>query len=158
MSSTAAAEGRTWDGSAPKIQAVSIQRAGRTRFPPASMEYLMASSSLPSRASFVNLRPCRYSSKARLCPSHRTWPRVGLAPPAMPHLALRPQLCAPQNAPNEGRRIVAGEALGELDGLVHGDFRGDVVHVEHLVEREAQDRTVHGAHAVYRPPYRDFGE
>src|SRR5215211_5297127 len=157
MSSMAAAEGSTREGSAPKIQAVSMHSAGRTRLPPASMEYLMASSSLPSRGSSVKLSPCRYSSTARLCPSHLTSPRVGLAPSGMLHLALCPQLCTPQDSPYESRRIIPGEAPGELDGLVHRDFGGDVVHVSHLVEREAQDRTVHRAHAVHRPAYRGFG-
>src|SRR5829696_388079 len=158
MSSMAAAEGSTWEGSAPKIQAVSMHRAGRTRLPPASREYLMASSSPPSRASLVNLRPWRYSSKARLCPSHLSWPRVPLAPLAMLHPAVRLYFSPPQDSPHKRRRLLAGETPGELDGLVHRDLRGDVVHVEHLVEREAQDRTVHSAHAVHRPPYRDFGE
>src|SRR5215212_3113777 len=154
----AAAEGSTWEGSAPKIQAVSMHKVGRTRLPPASREYFIATSSPPSRFSSVNLSPLKYSSKARLCSSHLTWPRVPLVSPAMPHLAPRPRVCAPQNTPYEGRGIVAGEAPGELDGLIHCDFGWDVVHVEHLVEREAQDRTVHRTHAVHRPPYRDFGE
>src|SRR5918997_4433179 len=156
MSSMAAGEGSTWEGSAPKIQAVSMHSVGRTRLPPASIEYLMASSSPLSRASSVNLSPCKYSSKARLCASHLTWLCVLLTPPAMTHLALRPQLCAPQNSSYEGRRFVTGEPFGELDGLVYRDFGGNVVDVEHLVECEAQDRTVHRAHAVHRPPYRDL--
>src|SRR5215211_1692682 len=158
MSSMAAAEGSTREGSAPKIQAVSMHSAGRTRFPPASMEYFMASSSPRSLGSSVNLRLCRYSSKARLCPSHLIWPRVPLAPLAMPHPAVRLDFGAPQNSSHESRRFVAGESPGELDGLVYRDLGGDVVHVEHLVERQAQDRTVHRAHAVHRPPYRDVRE
>src|SRR5215218_8865048 len=114
MSSMAAAEGSTWEGSAPKIQAVSIHSAGRTRLPPASIEYLMASSSPPSRASSVNLSPCRYSSKARLCPSHRVWLRVPLAPLAMLHPAVRAYLRPPQDPANERRRLVAREASCEL--------------------------------------------
>src|SRR5215212_6265724 len=55
MSSMAAAEGNTRDGSAPKIQATSMHRVGLTRLPPASMEYLMAPSSPSSLVSSVNL-------------------------------------------------------------------------------------------------------
>src|SRR5215204_6306802 len=120
-----------------------MHSAGRTRLPPASIEYLMASSSPPSRASSVNLSPCRYSSKARLCPSHRVWLRVPLAPLAMLHPAVRAYLRPPQDPANERRRLVAREASCELHGFVYCDVSGDVVHVEHLVEREAQDRTVH---------------
>src|SRR5215210_383175 len=154
----AAAEGSTWAGSAPKIQATSMHNEGRTRLPLASMEYLMASSSPSRRASSVKLRPARYSSKARLCASHLTWLCVPLVSPAMPHLALRPQFRAPQDSPYERRRLVPGETFGELYRLVYRDVGGDVVDVEHLVEGEAQDRTIHRAHAVHGPPHRDFGE
>src|SRR5919107_1250260 len=99
MSSMAAAEGSTWEGSAPQIQATSMHNEGRTRLPPASMEYLMASSSPSSRASAVNLRPARYSSKARLCASHLIWLCVTLASPAMSYLTLCPQFRAPQDPP-----------------------------------------------------------
>src|SRR5215218_950407 len=158
MSSMAAAEGRTWEGSAPQIQATSMHNEGRTRLPPASMEYLMASSSPSSRASAVNLRPARYSSKARLCASHLIWLCVPLASPAMPYLTLRPKFRTPHDPPYESRRLVPGEPFGELDRLVYSDVGGDVLDVEHLVEGEAQDRTVHRAHAVHGPPHRDFGE
>src|SRR5215210_1724762 len=110
-----------------------MHSAGRTRLPPASIEYLMASSSPPSRASSVNLSPCRYSSKARLCPSHRIWLRVGLALFAITHLAVRSYFRPTQDPAHERRRLVAGEAPCELHGLVDGDFRGDVFDVEHLV-------------------------
>src|SRR5215210_3822763 len=154
----AAAEGSTWAGSAPKIQATSMHNEGRTRLPPASMEYLMASSSPSRRASSVKLRPARYSSKARLCASHLIWLCFPLASPAMPYLALRPKFRAPQDPPYESRRLVPGEPFGELDRLIYSDVGGDVVDVEHLVEGEAQDRTVHRAHAVHGPPHGDFGE
>src|SRR5215207_1210694 len=76
----------------------------------------------------------------------------------MPNLALRSQLSAPQNTPHEGRRFIAGESPGELDGLVYRDLGRNVLHVEHFVQRQAEDRTVHRAHAVHRPPYRDVRE
>src|SRR5918993_125350 len=158
MSSMAAAEGRTWEGSAPKIQATSIQNEGRTRLPRASNEYLMASSSPSSRASSVNLRPARYSSKTRLCVSHLIWLRVPLASSAMTYLTLRPQFSAPQDPSYEGRRLGPGETFGELDRLVYSDVGGDVIDVEHLVKGEAQDRTVYRAHAVHGPTNRDFRE
>src|SRR5918997_2743880 len=154
----AAAEGNTMDGSVPKIQATSMHRVGLTCLPPASMEYLMAPSSPSSLASSVNLRPARYSSKARRCASHLRWLCVPLTSPAMPYLALRPRFRAPQDPPYESRRLVPGEPFGELDRLVYGDVRRDVFDVEHLVEGEAQDRTVHRAHAVHGPPHRDCGE
>src|SRR5829696_2564122 len=158
MSSMAAAEGSTLAGSAPKIQATSMHKVGRTLLPPASIEYLIASSSPPRGASPVNLRACKYSSKRRRCASHRSWLFVGLGPIAMPYLAVRPQPCAPQHPADEGRRLLAREPPGELDGLVYGHVGRYVLHVEHLVEREAQDRTVHRAHAVHGPPHGDLGE
>src|SRR5215212_1709237 len=158
MSSMAAAEGSTWEGSAPKIQATSMHSVGRTRLPPASMEYLIASSNPPSRSSSVNLSPCRYSSKTRLCVSHRTWLCVMLAPSAMPHLTVNPQPGAPQYPAHERRSLLTGEPRGELDGLVDGDLGRDIVDVEHLVEREAQYGAVYGAHAMHRPSFGDLGE
>src|SRR5215218_7820949 len=158
MSSMAAADGNTREGSEPKIQATSMQRVGLTRLPPASMEYLMAPSSPSSLASSVNLSPCRYSSKCRLCASQRTPLPFKPASPAMPHLAVRPQAGAPQHAPHEGRRVLAGEPPGELDGLVDRHVRRHVFHVEHLVERKSQDGAVYGAHAVHRPPFGDLRE
>src|SRR5919112_6242854 len=158
MSSMAAAEGSTWEGSAPQIQATSMHNEGRTRLPPESIEYLMASSSPSSRASSVNLRPARYSSKARLCVSHLIWLCVPLASPAMPHLTLRPQFRTAQDSPYECRRLLPGETFGELDRLVYSDVGGDVIDVEHLVKGEAQDRTVYRAHAVHGPTNRDCRE
>src|SRR5215212_12156484 len=76
----------------------------------------------------------------------------------MPHLALHSSLSASQNTSHEGGRFFARESPGRLDGLVYRDLGRDVIHVEHLVERQAEDRTVHRAHAVHRPPYRDVGE
>src|SRR5215212_4738729 len=156
MSSMAAAEGSTRDGSAPKIQATSMHRVGLTRLPPASMEYLMAPSSPSSLVSSVNLSPCRYSSKRRLCASQRTWLPFTPASPTMPHLAVRPQPRTPQHSPHESRRVLAGEPPGKLDGLVDRHVRRYVFHVEHLVEREPQDGAVYGAHAVHRPPFGDL--
>src|ERR687898_857563 len=156
MSSMAAAEGSTRAGSAPKIQATSMHRVGRTRLPPASREYLIAPSSPSSLASSVNFSPCRYSSKARLCPSHRTW--LTPASRAMPHPVVHPQPGAPQYPPHESRCVLAGETRGELDGFAYGDFGRNVLHVEHLVEGEAQDSAVDRAHAVHRPPDGDLGE
>src|SRR5215204_3555449 len=158
MSSMAAAEGNTRDGSAPKIQATSMHRVGLTRLPPASMEYLMAPSSPSSLVSSVNLSPCRYSSKSRLCASQRTWLPFTLASLAMLHLAVRPQSRTPQHSPHESRRVLAGEPPGELDGLVDRHVRRHVFHVEHLVERKSQDGAVYGAHAVHRPPFGDLRE
>src|SRR5215204_414002 len=105
MSSMADGEGSTWEGKTKKKQAVYMHSAGSTRFPPASIEYLMASSSPPSRASSVNRSPCRYSSKARLCPSHRIWLRVGLAPLAITYLAVRPYFRPTQDPAYERRRL-----------------------------------------------------
>src|SRR5918997_1765837 len=156
MSSIAAAEGKTCEGSSPKTHAVSMHSVGRTRLPPASSEYLMASSSPSRRGSAVNRSPCRYSSKARRCPSQRAWLCVPLASLAMPHLG--PALRASQHPAHERGRLISGEALGELHRLVDGDIGRHIVHVEHLEERQAQDRTVHGAHAVYGPTDRDLGE
>src|SRR5918995_1698569 len=135
-----------------------MQRVGRTRLPPASMEYLMASSSPLSRDSRVNLRPRKYSSKTRLCVSHLSWLLIPLAPLAMPHLAARPKPRAPQHPPHERRRLFAGEPRGELDGLVYRHVGRDVIHVEHLVEGEAQNGAVHRAHAVHGPPDGDLRE
>src|SRR5918994_1749668 len=156
MSSMAAAEGNTRDGSEPKIQATSMHRVGLRRLPPASMESLMAPSSPSSLVSSVNLSPCRYSSKSRLCASQRTWLPFTPASPAMPHLAVGPQPRAPQHSPHESRRILAGEPPGKLDGLVDRHVRRHVFHVEHLIERDPQDGTVYGAHAVHRPSFGDL--
>src|SRR4028119_2265933 len=155
MSSMAAADGSTCAGSSPKTQAVSMQSVGLTRFPPASMEYLIASSKLARRGSPVNRKPCRYPSKARRCDSQRS-PLFNLL--AMGYPAMGQPLRAAQHAPDKGGRLVAGEALRELDGLSHGHARGHVTDMEHLVEGEAQDRTLHRAHAVHRPPFRDLRE
>src|ERR687889_903066 len=158
MSSMAAAEGSTRAGSVPKIQATSMHRVGLTRLPPASMEYLMAPSSPSSLASSVNLSPCKYFSKSRLCASQRAWLPFTPASPAMPHLPVLPQPGTPQYAAHESRCFVAGIPRGEFDGLVDGHVRRNVLHVEHLVEREAQDGAVNGAHAVHRPPLGDLRE
>src|SRR5215210_1075359 len=155
MSSMAAAEGSTCAGSSPKIQAVSMHSVGLTRLPPASIEYLIASSSPTSRGSSVKLRPSRYPSKWRLWASHRSALR---APSTMPHLAEDPALGAPQNTADEGGRLVAGEALGELDGLADGDLGRDVLGVDHLEQPEPEDRPVDSAHAVHRPSLRHVGE
>jgi hypothetical protein len=71
----------------------------------------------------------------------------GLAEPGL----LRP----PQDATDELRGLVARKALCEFHSLAHGHLRGYVLDVEHLVEREAQDRAVYRAHPVYRPANRD---
>src|SRR3712207_1332717 len=162
MSSIAAAEGSTREGSDPKTQATSMHRVGRTRLPPASIEYRMASSRPSRRRSSVKRSPLRYSSKVRRCASQRDALRVGLAPRlallSMPNLPVRPALRAAQNATHERRRLFAREPLGQLHGLVDGHLRGHVLDKEHLVEREAQDRAVHSVHPVYRPTLRDLGE
>jgi hypothetical protein len=56
------------------------------------------------------------------------------------------------------RCLIAGEALSELDGFVNSYLGGHVLDVEHLEEREAQNRAVDGAHAVNRPSYGDVAE
>src|SRR3712207_7855023 len=38
--------------------------------------------------------------------------------------------------------------------IFDGDVGGHVLHKEHLVERQPQDRAVHGAHPVHGPPDR----
>src|SRR5688572_25345249 len=130
MSSIAAADGSTWEGTDPKIQATSIHRVGRTRLPPASIEYRMASSRPTRRRSSVKRSPLRYSSKARRCPSQRDALRVRLAPwlalLSMPHLPVRPTLRAAQNAAHERGSLLTREPLGELHGLVDGHLRGHV--------------------------------
>src|SRR5918997_2861531 len=158
MSSMAAAEGRTCEGSSPKTHAVSMQSVGRTRLPPASIEYLMASSSSSSRGSAVKRSPCRYSSKERRCCSQRTRLCVPLASLDIPYLTVRSALGATQDPAHERGRFIAGETLGELHRLVDSDVGGYVVHMEHLVERKAQDRTVHSAHPADGPTDRDLGE
>ena len=74
----------------------------------------------------------------------------GLAEPGL----LRP----PQDAADELRRLVAGEALCEFHSFSHSHLCGYVLDVEHLVERETQDRTINCAHPVYRPTNRDHAE
>src|SRR5215210_5664201 len=143
MSSMAAADGSTRTGSAPKTQATSMHRVGRTRLPPASMEYRMASSRRLRRDSPVKRNSLRYSSKVRLCCSQRSWLRVPLASLAMTHLAVDASLCAPQDAAHEGGGLLARVPPGELHGLVDGDLGGHVLDEEHLVERQPQDRAVH---------------
>src|SRR3712207_3879952 len=113
----AAADGSTCAGSSPKTQAVSMHSVGLTRLPPASIEYLIASSSPTSRGSSVNLKPPRYPSKALRWDSHRKALR---APSTIRHLAEDPTLGAPQHAADERGRLVAGEALGAVDGLAAG--------------------------------------
>jgi hypothetical protein len=75
---------------------------------------------------------------------------IGLAEPSL--------LRSPQDAADELRRLIAGEALCELHGLAHGHLRGYVLNVEHLVERETHDRAIHCAHPVYRPTDRNLAE
>src|SRR4028119_743790 len=151
----AAADGSTCVGSSPKTHAVSMHRVGRTRLPPASMEYLIASSRPASRGSPVNLRPSRYPSNWRRWPSHRSalW-----AASAMTHLAEDLALGAPEYAAHERRRLVAGEAFRELDRLADGDLGRDVLGVDHLREPEPEDGAVDGAHAVDGPPFGDLRE
>src|SRR5919107_3107284 len=151
----AAAEGSTCAGSSPKIHAVSMHRVGRTRLPPASIEYRIASSRPARRGSPVNLRPSRYPSNWRRWPSHRSalW-----AASAMRHLAQDPALGAPEYAAHERRRLVAGEAFRELDRLTDGDLGRDVLGVDHLEEPEPEDGAVYGAHAVDGPPFGDLRE
>jgi len=67
-------------------------------------------------------------------------------------------LCPAQDAADELRRLFAGETLRELLGLVDSHLGGQVLYVQHLVERETQDSTIYGAHAVYRPPEGDLAE
>src|SRR5918995_5876724 len=104
-----------------------MHSVGRTRLPPASMEYRMASSRPLRRASSVKRKPLRYSSKVRLCCSQRSWLRVPLASLAMTHLAVDASLGAPQDAAHEGRGLLAREAPGELHGLVDGHLGGHVL-------------------------------
>src|SRR5918994_846933 len=66
--------------------------------------------------------------------------------------------CPSQNTADELGRLVAREASGELNRLAHGYLGRHVLDVEHLVEREAQDGTVDGAHPVDRPADRHLPE
>src|SRR3712207_2373725 len=144
MSSIAAAEGSTREGSDPKTQATSMHRVGRTRLPPASIEYRMASSRPSRRRSSVKRSPLRYSSKARRCASQRDALRVGLAPwlalLSMPNLPVRPTLRAAQNATHERRRLFTRETLRQLHGLVDGHLRRHVLDRSEEHTSELQSR------------------
>src|SRR5918998_1819611 len=116
----------------------------------------MASSRPPRRDSSVKRRPRRYASKVRRCRSQRIALRAPLTRLAMPH--PHPVHRPPQNPAHERGGLLAREPLGELHGLADGDIGGDVVDAAHLVEREAQDSTVHRAHPVHGPPDGDLRE
>src|SRR5215217_3495324 len=116
----------------------------------------MAASSLPRRGSSVKRKPRRYSSKLRRCCSQRAALCIRLTLLSMAY--PRPTFGAPQYPAHESRRLLAGEPLRELHGLVDGDIGWYVLHEEHLVERQPQNRAVDRAHPVYGPPDRDLGE
>src|ERR687894_85543 len=156
MSSMAAAEGNTSSGCTSNTHATSMHSVGRTRLPPASMEYRMASSRTARRGSSVKRKPRRYSSKVRRCCSQRSWLRVPLASLAMTHLAVGLPLRTSQDPAHERRGLLAGEPLGELHSLVDGDVGGYVLNEEHLAERQPQNRAVHRAHPMYGPPDRNL--
>src|SRR5918998_1266101 len=82
-----------------------------------------------------------------------------LDPPVVAFGLPEPRLFRPpQDAADELGRLVARETRGQLYRLVHGYLGGYVLDVEHLVEREAQDRAVHGAHPIHWPADRDLTE
>lgn len=114
-----------------------MHSVGRTRLPPASIEYRIASTSPANRRSSEKPSPCKYASNARRWDSHRPAEADPVAPLStldLPTLKLRR---AAQHAPDERGRLLARKPDGDLHGLAHGYLRRHVVHVEHLVQGNA---------------------